>query len=175
MRGGFELSIDISVQYDKIYKYCYFKVGNCTVAQDLTQETFLKYLSQTQTPRITHSKPLAYLYTIAKNLCIDYYRTPKTESLDNAYDDITDDTISPLPHPQTIKQISDFETNYSLQQALNTLPTDEQELLLLRYANELQINEISAITNTSRFAVSRKIKTALSHLKQILNKEDFNE
>ena len=37
---------DIEKQYDKIYRYCYFKVKNASVAEDLTQETFLKFLQQ---------------------------------------------------------------------------------------------------------------------------------
>lgn len=54
------------------------------------------------------------------------------------------------------------------------LPEDEQELLLLRYVNELTVSELSEITGLSRFAVYRKTKTALEHLKKRLRKEDFS-
>jgi len=66
------MSLSIHDQYDKIYKYCYFKVKDKQTAEDLTQETFLRYFSQKS--YINKGKPLAYLYTIAKNLCIDFYR-----------------------------------------------------------------------------------------------------
>lgn len=58
------MSENLQEQYDKIYKYCYFKVKNKDIAEDLTQETFLKYFSQTS--YINRGKLLAYLYTIAK-------------------------------------------------------------------------------------------------------------
>lgn len=40
------MSADIEEQYDKIYRYCYFKTQNAALAEDLTQECFLKYISQ---------------------------------------------------------------------------------------------------------------------------------
>ena len=57
------MSNNLPILYDKIYKYCYFKVNNKDVAEDLTQDTFLKYFSQNA--YIDKGKPLAYLYTIA--------------------------------------------------------------------------------------------------------------
>ena len=74
------MSVNLQDQYDKIYKYCYFKVNNRTIAEDLTQETFLKYFAQNC--YISYGKPLAYLYTIAKNQCIDYFRQKQTAQLD---------------------------------------------------------------------------------------------
>ena len=64
------MSFDISEQYEKIYRYCYFKVNNRCLAEDLTQETFLRYFAQTS--YVHRAKRLAYLYTIARNLCIDF-------------------------------------------------------------------------------------------------------
>jgi len=34
--------MDLEEQYDKIYRYCYFKVRHCQTAEDITQETFLR-------------------------------------------------------------------------------------------------------------------------------------
>ena len=63
--------MDIESYYDKIYKYIYFKVNNKNLAEDLTQETFLRYLKS------ECNEPERYLYTIAGNLCIDEYRRIK--------------------------------------------------------------------------------------------------
>ena len=64
------MSVTLQEQYDKIYRYCYFKARNKEAAEDLTQKTFLNYFSQKS--YINKGKPLAYLYTISKNLCIDF-------------------------------------------------------------------------------------------------------
>ena len=68
--------MDIEEQYDKIYRYCYFKLSNQQLAEDITQETFLRFLESNT--YYEKGKKLRYLYTIAHNLCVDIYRS-KTE------------------------------------------------------------------------------------------------
>lgn len=66
------MSIDLEAQYDKIYRYCYFRLHDRELSEDITQETFLRYFaSYHQTDSVFMLK---YLYTIAHNLCIDEYR-----------------------------------------------------------------------------------------------------
>ncbi|MBU5485559.1 RNA polymerase sigma factor [Clostridium sp. MSJ-11] len=151
------MSVDIQEQYDKIYRYCYYKVGNSALAEDLTQETFLKYFAQNS--YIEHGKKLAYLYTIARNLCIDSFRKVQPETLN---DDIPD-----------TDHFGRLELNIALRQALKTLPVREQELLLLRYANKLAVGEIASIMGISRFAVYRRTSSAIATLKTLFREEDF--
>ncbi len=158
MKGGFRVSLELKDQYDKIYKYCYFKVQNSTLAEDLTQETFLKFFSQSS--YISRGKPLAYLYTIAKNLCIDTYTKQEMLLLDED-----------IPSENTLE---DLETSITIKQAISALPGDLQELVFLRFVNELSMMEISSITGFSRFSIYRKINNALNKLKLILREEDFS-
>ncbi len=158
------MPLEIEEQYDKIYRYCYFKVQNPHLAEDLTQETFLRYFSQNT--YISRGKPLAYLYTIAKNLCVDYFRKQKS-------------SIRELPDEGKLLQKTDagkemdLDSAIALKQALNHLTEEKQELLLLRYVNQVSVEEISRITNCSRFVVYRKTKEACQELKKYLKKEDF--
>jgi len=158
------MSISLEEQYDKIYRYCYFKVKNKEIAEDLTQETFLKYFNQTS--YISRGKPMAYLYTIAKNLCIDFYRKS------NRYESLNEEMIGSGDNVDN-DDITVFETNFIIKQAVSTLPIELQELLLLRFANELGINEIANIMKISRFSVYRKLNKALKLLKNILREEGF--
>ncbi|MDE6219965.1 MAG: RNA polymerase subunit sigma-24, partial [Lachnospiraceae bacterium] len=64
--------MDIEEQYDKIYQYCYFRLRSRQAAEDITQETFLRYLEKYQCTAA--KKALNCLYTIARNLCVDEYR-----------------------------------------------------------------------------------------------------
>ncbi|MDF2542920.1 MAG: polymerase, sigma-24 subunit, subfamily [Herbinix sp.] len=151
------MSMDLEEQYDKIYRYCYFKTHSQYIAEDVTQETFLRYFRQTT--YINRGKPLAYLYTIAKNICNDYFTKRVTEPLeeDTLMEDKEDDLI----------------TSIVLKQSLKALPEDMQELILLRYVNELSVGEICNIVGLSRFAVYRKINSGLKELKTLLREEDF--
>jgi RNA polymerase sigma-70 factor (ECF subfamily) len=149
--------MDIEEQYDRIYRYCYHKVHTQQLAEDITQETFLRYFNQTT--YLERGKPLAYLYTIARNLCNDYFSRKMTEPLDDiaAKKDIMDELV----------------TSVALRKSISTLPEDVQELILLRYVNELSIGEICRIVNISRFTIYRKMKNGLNQLKTFLREEDF--
>lgn len=59
-------------QYDRIYKYLYFRLHDRHAAEDMTQEAFLRFL-RSRTYR-DENRQLQYLYTIARNLCSQYYR-----------------------------------------------------------------------------------------------------
>ncbi len=157
MKGGNSLSLEIKELYDKIYRYCYFKTNDSYVAEDLTQEAFLKYFSQNT--YIDRGKTLAYLYSIAKHLCIDYYKKDKPQPFDEGI--------------QGNDMFENIHIKITIKNAVKTLSEDMQELLLLRYVNELTMNEISKITNLSRFAIYRKINAALQCLKRMFNEEDF--
>lgn len=143
---------DIEQQYDKIYRYCYFKLHSREAAEDVTQETFLRFLAN-DTYRDT-GKVLQYLYSIARNLCINEYHRPQAEAL-------PDEMEAPFSEDKLLSAIS-------LQAALRELDPEERELLLLRYANEVPVSVICRIFQLSRFAIYRKISRALKKLQNRL-------
>ena len=153
--------MDIEEQYDKIYRYCYFKLYDTQLAQDITQETFLRFYRQGLT--LDNDKELPYLYTIAKNLCIDHFRKNSVERVEEMAEDAT--------HDPTEGWINDL----TLRMTISKLPDDERELIFLRYVNEISIATICKITGLSRFAVYRRLSKSLKWLKEELKKEGFSE
>lgn len=148
------MSSDLSAQYDKIYKYCYFKTGDALLSEDLTQETFLRFY---KTSKYTEQgKVMAYLYTIAANLCRDSFRYRKApcESLDK--------TIK-IAAPQ-----EDTDTLLALRQAVNLLDEEEKEVIILVVINGQTLSEAARITGVSRFTLYRREKRALKKLRNIL-------
>ena len=104
------MSIDINDQYDKIFRYCYYKIHNRDIAEDLTQETFLRFLESLHYRDM--GKELHYLYTIAGNLCKDAFHRRTAEELD---ENIADD-----------KDYEDFIlTNVALGNAIKNLVLGE--------------------------------------------------
>ena len=152
--------MDIEEQYDKIYRYCYFKMYDDQIAQEITQETFLRFYKQGL--NLGSDKELPYLYTIAKNLCIDHFRKRTVESLEEITEEVIDDPTE------------DLISNLTLRMIMSKLPEDEQELIFLRYVNEISITAICKITGLSRFAVYRKLSKSLKWLKEELLKEGFS-
>ena len=151
------MSMDLEEHYDKIYRYCYFKVKHREIAEDITQETFLRFLESSD--YVNTGKAMQYLYTIARNLCVDEYRKCKTELLDEeAVDSNAED---------------DMITRVSVRMALAELNEADRELLLLRYVNEVPVSVICKLYGISRFAVYRRVSQATKNLKGKLGKEDF--
>ncbi len=162
------MSLDLSEQYDKIYRYCYFKVNDRSAAEDLTQETFLRYFSQTS--YISRGKQLAYLYTIARNLCVDFYRNPRRqeEGLEVIQESGSTAKSREIAEKLSESPMEQVETALHLQMAVGQLPAEQQELILLRYANGLSIREICRITGLSRSSVYRMEKSAMQRLRRLL-------
>ena len=148
------MSIDINDQYDKIFRYCYYKIHDRDIAEDLTQETFLRFLESPHYRDI--GKELHYLYTIAGNLCKDAFHRRTAEELDEK---IADD-----------KDYEDFIlTNVALGNAIKNLPEEDKEIIILRYINDVPIGVLGELFSMSRFRMSRRIKGILRHLRQTLD------
>lgn len=149
------MSVNIEEQYDKIYRYCYFKLHHQQTAEDITQETFLRYFQRYD--RITGEAALKCLYTIARNLCIDEYRRQSKDFVQEEY--ITEDSKE-----------DQILTALTVRAALAGLTEDEQELLLLRYVNEVPVAAISQMLGISRFAVRRRLLAVQKKFQHILEK-----
>ncbi len=144
------MNINIREQYDKIYRYCYFKLKNQYLAEDITQETFLRFLESDGYRDV--GRPLAYLYTIARNLCINEFRKVRTEELK---EDVLQDGFEDAVVQRQV-----------LQQAMECLTKEEQELLLLRYVNELAFSDLCKLYGKSRFALYRELSRITSKLER---------
>ncbi|MBO7474644.1 MAG: sigma-70 family RNA polymerase sigma factor [Ruminococcus sp.] len=152
------MSFDIDEQYEKIYRYCFLRVRHKETAEDLTQETFLRYLEHPHYSSV--DKTLQLLYTIAGNLCTDEFRKKRTEELPDtemSSESVEDDVLS----------------NFDLKQALEKLSEEDREIILLRYVNEVPVNVIAKLYNISRFALNRRINRILGTLHDYMGREEL--
>lgn len=142
--------MELEEQYDRIYRYCYYRLRDAGRAEDITQETFLRYLecgSYKDTGR-----PLAFLYTVARNLCIDEMRKRKSEE---------------LPEELPGENQEDFLVeSIMLRQALYELTERERELVVLRYVNEVPVADMAKIYGKSRYGIYRETKQVLRKLER---------
>ena len=148
------MSVDIEEQYDKIYRYCYFKLKHQQLAEDITQETFLRFFESSYREA---GRPLAYLYTSARNLCVDEFRKVRAEELT--------EEIPGEGFEESLGQ------RVSLHKAMETLTKEEQELLLLRYVNELSFADLSRLYGKSRFTLHRELVKITEKLERRLSDE----
>ena len=136
--------MDLEKTYDKIYRYVYFRVGDRMIAEDITQESFLRFIGKYGS---LHDYEIKYLYTIARNLCIDEDRRIKPEPITDEIED-------------TAGTGGISEESIMVRQALDKLSEEEREIILLKHVNGENIATISKALGISRFALYRKIKNA---------------
>lgn len=157
--------MDIEQQYDKLLRYCYMKLRDRALAEDLTQETFIKFFESKDYHSI--GKEMAYLYTIARNLCIDYFRKQKEELIEDLPAKIQE-------MPDSSDKVESIVDQLSIEQALDHLTDDEREAVVLRFSGELSVEDIAKTMGISRFAVRRRISSALEKLrKEMERNEEF--
>lgn len=143
---------DLDEQYDKIYRYCYMKLRHQQTAEDITQETFLRFLENKTYKDM--GKEISYLYRIARNLCIDQIRKQKNEALSEELSGCMENIQERMA------------VHMDLRKAIKSLDAQEQELVFLRYVNELSVGKTTEILGISRFALYRKDRECLKKLKK---------
>lgn len=150
--------------YPKIYRYAFYRVKNREDAEDITGEVFVRMVKFLNKQK--GSFP-AWLYRIAANLVVDYYRRSarkKEVSLNGDY------------YGEEIEKKEDNSEkillHHTLMRALGELNEEQQQIITLKFIEGYNNNEISEILSKSVGAVKALQFRALNRLKDVLNKED---
>lgn len=137
--------------YVPLYRYVISKSHDVELANDVCQQTFLKFYEALGSYEPEKS-PLAYLFTIAKRLLINHKEKKTFESFDETLFEIySDDTVTILEEVH-IKHLAAHIHDY-----LPSLSDDEQEVIRLHFFAELTYKEISDVIEKEE-AYIRKIK-----------------
>ena len=147
---------------DKIYKFIYLKTSDRETAEDITSDVFYKVLNSINNFENKNEEKSfqSWIYRIANNAVIDFYRTKKEE--------ISIDTIFDIP--EEIHYGVNFDNKEKLQKIkifLETLKADKREVILLRIWEDLSYKEIAEITwksiDNCKKIVSRWLQMIQAH------------
>lgn len=121
--------------YPKIHRYIAGKVGNSQEAEDLVSDVFLKVCQHWDTFDESKASVSTWVYTIARNAVIDYYRTHRLHT--ELPETLTDDSSmeDDLAHRETLT---------SLASALETLEERQRDIIILRYWKGMTLKDIAA-------------------------------
>lgn len=156
-----EVEMNIEENYDKIFRYCYYRIRDKQVAEDITQETFLRFL---KSDYVNQQKEIRYLYVIARNLCIDESRKRKMYELPPDYEVSDEGECS-----------EEMVGKMYMDSILAELTDEERDLLVLRYVNEESVAVICEELQISRFSLYRKLKSVTGKLKRQMEGGNGNE
>ena len=143
----------------KMYRFAYYRTGNKQVAEDVVAQTFLQAIEALSRYEDRGFSLGCWLYQIAGNIIRTRHRLRSRELScpGDKFDADWDMSIEFLPE------------RISLQKALQTLPDAQQQVLVLRYIQDLSIKEVAQIIGRSEGAVKQLAFRGLENMRERMN------
>ena len=154
---------------DSMFRYCLMRVSDREKAADIVQDIFTELWKKYQTGEKIENQR-AYLFTLAKNRIIDWYRKKKSESLDALMEN--DDSERPFDVADAgihSKIVLSAEAKRVLEE-MEKLEPIYKDVLYLRFTEDLTPKEIGKIIGETANVISVRIARGLEKLKEKFNK-----
>jgi RNA polymerase sigma-70 factor (ECF subfamily) len=151
-----------------IYRYAYHMLGDPDLADECLADTFKRFLQIIEGGKGPHSHLKAYLYRIAHNWITDHYRYRSNRDVE-----LSENLIDDKPDPRT-EVHGKFERE-NLRRIIQKLTPEQQQVIMLRYVEEYENEEVAKIMNKSVGSVKAMQHRALSALRQYLIKDELRE
>ena len=151
-----------------IYRFVFFKVSAEDIAEDITSETFLRGLKTYLQKKGEIKNVRAFLYRIANNLVIDFYRT-RGQAIIVSVDDYKE--LADLRNDLRKKAVFDSDMEM-IRTALSSMRDDYQNIIILRYLDDMSISEIAHILEKENGAVRTMLHRAMKELNAEISKKE---
>lgn len=150
--------------YDVVFRYVLFRTGDRTLAEDLTQETFVRALRRISSVSYQGRDIGAWFVTIARNLIFDHVKSSRYR-----LEQTTSEIIELSPSTGGPEQeVLDGATNDELLRCVRKLNADQQECIQLRFLQGLSVAETAEIMDRNEGAVKALQHRAVRRLAQLL-------
>jgi RNA polymerase sigma-70 factor, ECF subfamily len=159
----------IELYQQRLYRYLLFLTGNPALSEDLFQETWIRVLERGHQYN-AKSKFESWLFAIARNLVIDASRRKKMPSLEDLGDSESNQAFDP-PDDHSVSALQLLvtrENEQAVQLSLLKIPAYYREVLVLRFHEDLSLEEIAQILSTPISTVKSRLYRGLTALKSAL-------
>ncbi|HSJ59548.1 MAG TPA: sigma-70 family RNA polymerase sigma factor [Anaerolineae bacterium] len=153
--------------YDAVYRYCYYRVGDTDLAQDLAAEVFVRMVEKLDIYQVRGRPLLAWLYTIARNLVVDTHRANGRMmhiSLDQAEPAVDGNA---MPVDQVARRLE----AECLAAAMARLTEDQRQVILGKFVEGRTNAQMGALLNKTEGAIKSLQHRALAALRRALEIE----
>lgn len=146
----------------RVYRFVYYRVSHKETAEDLTEDTFVKAFAGIKTLQ-TSAAFEGWLFQIARNLVIDYYRKKKQF--------VPLDTIeNTLEYDTNVVDIINLQIEQSiLIKLLKELNDEQQSVIKMKFMEDLDNSTIAKLLNKSEGAIRVIQHRAIAKLKEIFD------
>jgi len=153
--------------FAKTYRSAYMVTGNAQLAEDATQEAFLKAFSNFHTLKET-TKFGSWISVIATNCAIDILRKNKRIILTDKEESYSNSSSENSPQDYWEQQ----ETYQEVRKALLSLEPEDREILVLKYFNELSIQEIAELVSLPSGTIKSRLFRAREKVRKLLQPKE---
>lgn len=151
---------------DKIFRYLFIQTQDKYLAEDLTADVFVKAYKSWK--KFDKEYTQAWLYRIAKNVLIDFWRKKKNKK-EISLEIVISDGREPSKEDNIVEEISKEEEIKKLNKALEKLPERLKDIVVLRFIENLSAKETGEILRISEVNVRVLQYRALIKIKEILS------
>ena len=151
--------------HDAVYTYLFYRVNDVQVAEDITGEVFLRLVAKVDKFTYRGRPVLAWLYTIARNLLVDYQRKQAQAGVS----ELEDRWVTSDPSPPEVAERS--LTRDCLIRSLKHLTEDQQRVILHRLIEGRNNSEVASLLGKTEGAVKSLQHRALASLRRAIKKE----
>ncbi len=148
--------------FDRIYRYIVLKIGDRTEAEDMTQQVFLNALKSISSYRWKGMPFSAWLFRIAHNQVIDYFRKKSRRPTVPLDESMAMVGIGPQKVAERKVEIE------QMAQATQKLTKAQQEVISLRFAGDLSIAEVAKVMGKSEGAIKALQHSAIVALRKVM-------
>lgn len=153
-----------------IYRFVVVKVGSREEAEDITHHVFLSAWAKVKTYKHRGHPFSSWLYQIARNLVIDHYRSRKSDVSLEKLD--PDSSVIPAAEQFDLSAKLEFEKVYA---AVMQLKPDYQDVIILRFIEDLPLKEVAGILKKTEGAVKLIQHRAIKELRKIVGMNEDDE
>ncbi len=151
-----------------LLRYALRITGELEAARDVVQETFLKLCKEDRAAIEQHLSQ--WLFTVCRNRALDVHRKERRMS---PVMDLDQRSSPQVDTPQDVAELK--ETTSKVLSLLPQLPPNQQEVIRLKFQNELSYREISDVTGLSVTNVGFLLHVGLKRLRELLKTAGFRE
>ncbi len=153
----------------RIFTSIFMLVKDEYLAEDIFQDVFIRVIeSLKRGAYIENGKFLSWTIRIAHNMCMDHFRKVKRTPTIKTSDDTDFFEVNNFSEPAMDVKIIQAERNDSLKKALDKLPHDQREIIILRHFANLSFREIAELSNISINTALGRMRYALMNIRKIL-------
>ena len=151
----------------RIYNYIYRRIGNVHLAQDLTGTVFVRMLEAIRSSRAWQTSFSGWLYRIAHNLVVDYFRTGRQDR------DVSLDDKPLVANEHPAEAAERLLTQSRLREAIAQLTEEQALVITLKFVEGMSNAEIAEIIAKSEGAVKSLQFRALAALRRVIGEEEL--